>query len=77
MACLVFSPVIKIGLPWLKGIQGDLRLFACRWDAGDVHEWSAISYPDKLLGYITQEFQKMKLRQAQLLGMGAGAPSKL
>ena len=48
------------------------RIALCRWDAGDVHEWSAISYPDKLLGYITQEFQKMKLRQAQLLGMGAG-----
>ena len=45
---------------------------SCRWDAGEVHEWSAISYPDKLLGYITQEFQKMKLRQAQLLGMGTG-----
>jgi len=35
-----------------------------------MHEWSAISYPDKLLGYITQEFQKMKQRQAKLLGMG-------
>jgi hypothetical protein len=44
--------------------------FLCRWDAGELHEWSAISYPDKLLGYITQEFQKMKQRQAQLLGMG-------
>lgn len=40
-----------------------------RWDAGDLHEWSAISYPDKLLGFIEQEFKKMKQRQAQLLGM--------
>jgi len=45
------------------------RVILERWDAGELHEWSAISYPDKLLGYIEQEFQKMKRRQAQLLGM--------
>ena len=51
---------------------------AHRWEAGDIHEWSAISYPDKLLHFVTAEFKKIKQRQAALLGMGKGMPqSKL
>ena len=38
----------------------------CRWDKGDIHEWSAISYPNDLLEFVTAEFRKMKQRQAVL-----------
>lgn len=48
-----------------------------RWEAGDVHEWSAITYPDKLHQYATDEFQKIKKRQADLLGIKDGIRSKL
>ena len=32
-------------------------------------EWSAISYPDQVLGYVQAEFQKIKAKQAALLGI--------
>lgn len=50
---------------------------ACRWEQGDFHEWSAITYPDELHEYVTTEFQKIKQRQADLLGIKNGIRSKL
>ncbi|PRW60629.1 hypothetical protein C2E21_0788 [Chlorella sorokiniana] len=41
-----------------------------RWEEGNVREWSAISYPNQLLDYITSEFKRIKRKQAMLLGMG-------
>ena len=32
-------------------------------------EWSAISYPDKVLQYVQDQFQHMKTKQARLLGI--------
>ena len=48
-----------------------------RWEQGDFHEWSAITYPDELHDYVTTEFQKIKQRQADLLGIKNGIRSKL
>ncbi|KAL4447422.1 hypothetical protein ABPG75_004641 [Micractinium tetrahymenae] len=50
-----------------------------RWEEGSVREWSAISYPNQLLDYITAEFKRIKRKQAELLGIakrggGAGLP---
>ena len=44
----------------------------CRWDAGNLNEWSSISYPDGLLDYVQREFKKIKQRQAALLGVKNG-----
>ena len=50
----------------------------CRWDEGDFQEWSAITYPDELHEYVTTEFQRIKQRQADLLGIkNGGIRSKL
>ena len=49
----------------------------CRWEQGEVAEWSAISYPDKVLAYVQTEFQKIKLRQAHLLGIQTGIRARL
>lgn len=48
-----------------------------RWEAGDLDEWSAITYPDKLHEYVTEEFRRIKKRQADLLGIKEGIRSKL
>lgn len=40
-----------------------------RWEEGSVREWSAISYPNQLLDYITAEFKRIKRKQAELLGI--------
>lgn len=50
---------------------------ASRWEAGDLDEWSAITYPDQLHDYVTEEFRKIKKRQADLLGIKDGIRSKL
>ena len=50
----------------------------CRWEQGEIAEWSAISYPDQVLTYVQTEFQKIKTKQAQLLGIyQTGIRSKL
>ena len=54
-----------------------IRCAAGRWEQGDFHEWSAITYPDELHEYVTTEFQKIKQRQADLLGIKNGIRSKL
>jgi hypothetical protein len=41
----------------------------CRWEEGDLSEWSAVTYPDKLLEYVEAEFKKIKRKQAVLLGI--------
>lgn len=46
-----------------------------RWEEGSVREWSAISYPNQLLEYITAEFKRIKRRQAELLGIQPGSAS--
>ena len=48
-----------------------------RWAEGDLHEWSALSYPDALHGYAEAEFEKMKQAQADLLGIKNGPRAKL
>ncbi len=48
-----------------------------RWEAGDLDEWSAITYPDRLHEYVTEEFRRIKKRQADLLGIKEGIRSKL
>ena len=54
------------------------RIFAhCRWAEGDLHEWSALSYPDALHAYAEAEFEKMKQMQADLLGIKNGPRAKL
>ena len=45
-----------------------------RWEAGDLNEWSALSYPDRLLQYVQTEFEKIKKRQADLLGIASRNP---
>ena len=50
---------------------------ACRWEEGHIEEWSAISYPNELHMYVTSEFQRIKQRQANLLGIKDGIRSKL
>ncbi|KAL4856782.1 hypothetical protein ACK3TF_002845 [Chlorella vulgaris] len=40
-----------------------------RWEEGSVREWSAISYPNQLLDYVTTEFKRIKRKQSELLGM--------
>ena len=42
---------------------------SARWEQGEIAEWSAISYPDRVLDYVQLEFQKIKTKQAQLLGI--------
>ena len=49
----------------------------CRWEEGHIEEWSAISYPNELHMYVTSEFQRIKQRQANLLGIKDGIRSKL
>ena len=49
----------------------------CRWAAGDLHEWSAISYPDALHAYAESEFEMMKQMQADLLGIKNSPRAKL
>ena len=55
----------------------DAGVSDCRWAAGDLHEWSAISYPDALHAYAESEFEKMKQMQADLLGIKNGPRAKL
>ena len=50
-----------------------LVTLSCRWDAGNLNEWSSISYPDGLLDYVQREFKKIKQRQAALLGVKNGS----
>lgn len=45
------------------------KVIIARWDKGAVGEWSAISYPNTLLDYVRAEFQRLKRRQADLLGI--------
>ncbi len=54
-----------------------MLLSACRWEEGHIEEWSAISYPNELHMYVTSEFQRIKQRQANLLGIKDGIRSKL
>ncbi|KAL4427457.1 hypothetical protein ABPG77_000746 [Micractinium sp. CCAP 211/92] len=46
-----------------------------RWEEGSVREWSAISYPNQLLDYITAEFKRIKRKQAELLGIAKSGSS--
>ena len=39
------------------------------WEEGNIHEWSVVTYPDKLLAWAEGEFSTMKERQATLLGI--------
>ncbi|KAK9816448.1 hypothetical protein WJX72_000464 [[Myrmecia] bisecta] len=48
------------------------KVILSRWEQGDSAEWSAISYPDKLLEYCEREFKQIKARQAFLLGIKNG-----
>lgn len=45
------------------------RVILKRWEEGATAEWSAVSYPDKLLEYVEREFKKIKRKQANLLGI--------
>ncbi|KAI8466963.1 MAG: hypothetical protein J3K34DRAFT_432029 [Monoraphidium minutum] len=45
-----------------------MRVVLQRWQRGDYAAASAITYPDKLLGHCEAEFNRVKARQAQLLG---------
>lgn len=62
-------------------VRADVETLICalphRWEAGDLNEWSAITYPDKLHEYVTEEFRIIKKRQADLLGIKEGIRSKL
>ena len=44
----------------------------CRWEEGNIDEWSVVTYPDKLLAWAETEFSRMKERQARLLGIKSG-----
>eukprot|EP00891_Asterochloris_glomerata_P009937 jgi/Astpho2/9937/Aster-06643 len=48
------------------------KVLMSRWEAGNLNEWSSISYPDGLLDYVQREFKKIKQRQAALLGVKNG-----
>ena len=50
-------------------------MFRCRWKEGRIHEWSVVSYPDKLPEYVEAEFKKIKTKQASLLGIKNGSAS--
>ncbi len=45
------------------------RVVLARWEAGDLGEQSAITYPDTLHGWVEAEFAGVKARQAGLLGV--------
>ena len=47
------------------------RVILKRWEEGAINEWSAVSYPDKLPGYVEREFKRIKRKQAELLGIKA------
>lgn len=47
-----------------------------RWEEGAIGEWSAISYPNQLLEYVTREFKRIKRKQAELLGEKGRRDSK-
>lgn len=42
---------------------------ACRWEEGNIEEWSQISFPDGVLGWAQSEFRRVKDKQAELLGI--------
>eukprot|EP00877_Chromochloris_zofingiensis_P001300 jgi/Chrzof1/11170/Cz05g26150.t1 len=44
------------------------RVMLQRWKDGEFDTKSVISYPDKLLGFIQDEFDRVKRKQADLLG---------
>ena len=45
------------------------RVILKRWEEGATGEWSAVSFPDTLMGYVEREFKKIKRKQAYLLGI--------
>ena len=45
------------------------KVILTRWQEGATAEWSAVTYPDKLLEYVEREFKKIKRKQAKLLGI--------
>jgi hypothetical protein len=45
------------------------RVVLARWEAGDIGEQSAITYPDALHAWVAAEFAGVKARQAALLGV--------
>ena len=47
------------------------RVMLQKWAAGDEKAWSLISYPEDLGEWVGEEFGRVKLRQAQLLGIPA------
>jgi hypothetical protein len=51
-----------------------LCLQLSRWQDGDYSSWSVISYPDRLQDYILQEFARIKMQQARLLGFKPPQP---
>mgnify|MGYP001253747610 CR=1 FL=1 len=48
------------------------RVILEQWDKGEVAEHSAISFPEKIHQWVSEEFGKLKRRQAVLLGMRGG-----
>ena len=54
-------------------VSNDETAVNVRWEDGDLQEWSAITYPDRLLHYVETEFRKIKKRQAELLGIREGS----
>ncbi|KAK9802650.1 hypothetical protein WJX73_000703 [Symbiochloris irregularis] len=76
-ADLLEAPAVEPLLLQLVAHVSAYRVILARWEAGDLNEWSAISYPDKLLQYVQTEFEKIKKRQADLLGIASGIRSRL
>ena len=66
-----------VRLLWQEHIKRSMSIIPCRWEEGHIEEWSAISYPNELHTYVTTEFQRVKQRQADLLGIKDGIRSKL
>ena len=49
--------------------SGNREVCFCRWEEGNISEWSTVTYPDGLLEWAEIEFSRMKERQAKLLGI--------
>lgn len=72
-ADLLESPTVEPLLLQLVAHVSAYRVILAKWEDGDLQEWSAITYPDRLLHYVETEFRKIKKRQAELLGIREGS----
>lgn len=66
---LLDSPRVEPLLLQLVAHVAAYKVILSRWKEGDLRtEFSIISYPDRLEGYIRKEFGRLKRLQSHLIG---------